>query len=109
MKRLKHQTAFRVNHEGEHPWQHRFYDFNVWSARKRIEKLKYMHRNPVVRGLVSNPEEWRWTLIGFIRWTKKVRFESMRDGRRFDWLSGEDCFPFPHFQKQDVWGTPSAS
>ena len=27
-------------------WQARYYDFNVWSARKRIEKLRYMHRNP---------------------------------------------------------------
>ena len=36
---------------GERPfWQARYYDFNVWSARKRIEKLRYMHRNPIVRG-----------------------------------------------------------
>ena len=34
-------------------WQRRFYDFNVWTERKRIEKLRYMHRNPVKRGLVS--------------------------------------------------------
>src|SRR5271156_1587024 len=33
-------------------WQRRFYDFNVWSAKKRVEKLNYMHRNPVKRGLV---------------------------------------------------------
>jgi putative transposase len=31
----------------EHVWQRRFYDFNVWSERKRVEKLRYMHRNPV--------------------------------------------------------------
>ena len=36
----------------EHVWQRRFYDFNVWTACKRIEKLRYMHQNPVVRGLV---------------------------------------------------------
>ena len=42
----------------EHVWQRRFYDFNVWTARKRIEKLRYMHRNPVVRGLVQEPEQW---------------------------------------------------
>jgi len=28
---------------------------------KEIEKLKYMHRNPVVRGLVASPEDWRWS------------------------------------------------
>jgi len=42
-------------------WQRRFYDFNVRSQRKRIEKLKYTHRNPVVRGLVSRPEDWPWS------------------------------------------------
>ena len=34
-----------------HIWQPRYYDFNVWTERKRIEKLRYMHRNPVKRGL----------------------------------------------------------
>ena len=28
-------------------WQARFYDFNVWTTKKRVEKLRYMHRNPV--------------------------------------------------------------
>ncbi|MBZ5572341.1 MAG: transposase [Acidobacteriia bacterium] len=42
-------------------WQERFYDFNVWSPKKRAEKLGYMHQNPVVRGLVANPEDWRWS------------------------------------------------
>ena len=28
-------------------WQARFYDFNVWTTNKRVEKLRYMHRNPV--------------------------------------------------------------
>ncbi len=65
MKRLKHQTSFRLNHEGDHLWQHRFYDFNVWTAKKRIEKLKYMHRNPVKRGLVENPEDWIWSSYRF--------------------------------------------
>jgi putative transposase len=45
----------------EHVWQKRFYDFNVWTERKRIEKLRYMHRNPVKRGLVESPEQWAWS------------------------------------------------
>ena len=44
-----------------HVWQRRSYDFNVWSEHKRIEKLRYMHRNPVARGLVREPEQWRWS------------------------------------------------
>jgi len=42
-------------------WQSRFYDFNLWSQRKEVEKLKYMHRNPVVRGLVASLEDWGWS------------------------------------------------
>ncbi len=42
-------------------WQARFYDFNVWTKKKRSEKLRYIHRNPVTRGLVSSPEQWRWS------------------------------------------------
>ncbi|MCU1310433.1 MAG: hypothetical protein JWO20_1558 [Candidatus Angelobacter sp.] len=42
-------------------WQARYYDLNVWSERKRIEKLRYMHRNPVKRGLAETPEDWEWS------------------------------------------------
>jgi REP-associated tyrosine transposase len=30
-------------------------------ARKRVEKLRYMRRNPVKRGLVERPEQWMWS------------------------------------------------
>jgi hypothetical protein len=33
----------------------------VWTERKRVEKLRYLHRNPVKRGLVSSPEQWEWS------------------------------------------------
>jgi putative transposase len=49
----------------QHFWQRRFYDFNVWSARKRVEKLRYIHRNPVKRGLVETPDQWRWSSFRF--------------------------------------------
>jgi putative transposase len=39
-------------------WQTRYYDFNVYTHDKLVEKIKYMHRNPVTRGLVTNPEDW---------------------------------------------------
>lgn len=42
-------------------WLTRYYDFNVFTKAKRIEKLRYMHRNPVVRGLVTKPEDWPWS------------------------------------------------
>lgn len=33
----------------------------MWSERKIIEKRRYIHRNPVKRGLVKEPDEWRWS------------------------------------------------
>jgi putative transposase len=42
-------------------WQPRYYDFNVWNPEKTTEKLRYMHRNPVKRGLVTKPEDWAWS------------------------------------------------
>jgi len=42
-------------------WQRRFYDFNVWSAKKVKEKLEYMHGNPVKRKLVTHPKDWPWS------------------------------------------------
>jgi putative transposase len=42
-------------------WQARYYDFNVFSSRKHVEKLRYIHRNPVKRGSVVMPEDWQWS------------------------------------------------
>ena len=46
---------------GSRMWQARFYDYNVWTQPKRVEKIRYIHRNPVRRGLVKSPEQWRWS------------------------------------------------
>ena len=59
---LKQQTSRKLKVRGAVQfWQRRCYDFNVWSEEKRIEKLRYMHRNPVRRGLVEKPEQWAWS------------------------------------------------
>ena len=66
MMQVLKQTSSRklkplVQMRGESFWQVRFYDFNVRTEKKRMEKLKYMHRNPVARGLVALPEQWEWS------------------------------------------------
>jgi putative transposase len=48
-----------------HFWQPRFYDFNVYSAKKQKEKLDYMHANPVNRSLVKRPKDWPWSSWSF--------------------------------------------
>ena len=65
-------------------WQRRFYDFNVWSGKKHVEKLRYMHRNPVTRGLVKNPEDWTWSSFRHYAFGEAgpVEIESEWTGRR---------------------------
>jgi putative transposase len=55
------RLAGSATSEGAHIWQRRFYDSVVFTERKRIEKLRYMHRNPVKRGLVLEPQQWPWS------------------------------------------------
>ena len=61
IKAIKQSVARRQVKTGEHFWQGRYYDFNVGTAQKKVEKLKYIHRNPVHRGLVERPEDWPWS------------------------------------------------
>ena len=42
-------------------WQHQFWDRFVRHAKEYGERLNYMHDNPVRKGLVVKPEEWRWS------------------------------------------------
>jgi putative transposase len=58
---LKGETSKLLKGNRPHLWQTRYYDFNVLSQQKRVEKLRYLHRNPVVRGLVAQPEDWLWS------------------------------------------------
>ena len=51
---VHHHAHFRV-------WGGKFYDMNIWSPKKRDEKLNYMHNNPVKRGLVKHPGDWPWS------------------------------------------------
>ena len=41
-------------------WQARFYDFNIYTEKKLLEKLRYMHRNPIEKGLVARATDWVW-------------------------------------------------
>src|SRR5205085_8030252 len=60
--RERHASQIALWEDRREPfWQRRFYDFNVFSERKRIEKLQYMHHNPVKRGLLDRPELWAWS------------------------------------------------
>jgi len=62
LQMLKQNVARQLGEPESGPfWQPRYYDFNVWSEAKRVGKLRYIHRNPVHRGLVARPEDWPWS------------------------------------------------
>jgi len=42
-------------------WQHQFRDRFVRDATEFNERLEYMHMNPVRKGLVRRPQDWRWS------------------------------------------------
>jgi putative transposase len=58
---LARQIPRKARDCGSRIWQAPFYDFVVFTEKKRVEKLRYMHRNPVKRGLVLEPQQWKWS------------------------------------------------
>ena len=42
-------------------WQHQFWDRFARHPKELNERLDYMHLNPVRKGLVKRPEDWRWS------------------------------------------------
>jgi putative transposase len=42
-------------------WHKRYYDHNVGDYDSFVGKLRYIHRNPVKRGLCAKPEDWKWS------------------------------------------------
>jgi putative transposase len=63
LQMLKQVVSRKLHREADSSplWQPRYYDFNVWSPHKREEKLRYMHENPVTRGLATTPQGWAWS------------------------------------------------
>jgi putative transposase len=61
LKALKQGVSRRLIGDAEHFWQKRYYDFNVRDHQQFMEKLRYIHRNPVKSGLCECPEDWEWS------------------------------------------------
>ena len=61
IKSLKQGVSRRLIGEAEHFWEKRYYDFNIRNYRQFIEKLRYIHRNPVKSALCESPEDWEWS------------------------------------------------
>src|SRR6185437_5282558 len=61
LKAVKQTTSRKLRGPREKFWQDRYYDSNVHGEKARSEVIRYIHRNPVKRGLVEKPEEWPWS------------------------------------------------
>jgi putative transposase len=61
VKALKQGVSRRLIAHNEAFWQERYYDHNVRGYDSFVNKLRYVHRNPVKRGLCANPEDWEWS------------------------------------------------
>ncbi len=57
-KSHKKESTFQVWQEGFHPIQ-------ILSEEIFNQKVDYIHYNPVRRGLIENPEDWKYSSAGF--------------------------------------------
>ena len=111
MQMLKQITSRKLRpSELRRFWQVRYYDFPVWSERKRVEKLRYILRNPVRRGLVEGPEDWKWS--SFLQWATgargRVEIQCPSTARRREGIGMLPTFAHPPAQNAGRVGQPSS-
>jgi REP-associated tyrosine transposase len=61
IKSLKQGVSRKLIGNDKRFWQKRYYDHNIRNYESFVGKLRYIHRNPVKRGLCATPEDWEWS------------------------------------------------
>jgi putative transposase len=93
LKSLKQGVSRRLIGDAEHFWQKRYYDFNIRNYPQFVEKLRYIHRNPVKCGLCERPEDWEWS--SFRHYASgcegRVEIESEWTARKRERAAGRLC------------------
>ena len=104
LKALKQVTSRKLRGSRERFWQDRYYDSNVRGETARSAVVRYIHRNPVTRGLVAEPEDWPWSSFrhyaagakGTVeiesQWAAFARGNQLPDGVRLK-EGKRSCFP----------------
>jgi putative transposase len=77
-------------------WQKRYYDRNIHDEDEFKVKLRYLHRNPVKRGLVTNPAGWKWSSFattpgGKWEWWRSNPSGQLPIGRQKSLLDARTC------------------
>ena len=104
IKSLKQGGARRLIGDEECFWQKRYYDFNIRNELQFVEKLRYIHRNPVKRGLCVRPEDWEWS--SFLQYSTgcegRVAIESEWAARKRERVEGKICpsVQMPHSSRK---------
>jgi len=100
LKSLKQGVSRRLIGDAEHFWQKRYYDFNVRNYPQFVEKLRYIHRNPVKKDLCQRPEDWAWSSFRHYAtgYEGRVEIESDWTARKRERATGKLCptVPLPH-------------
>jgi len=92
LKSLKQGVSRRLIGGAEHFWQKRYYDFNVRDYPQFVEKLRYIHRNPVKAGLCERPEDWGSSFRHYATSCEgRVEIESEWTARKRERASGKLC------------------
>jgi len=93
LKSLKQGVSRRLIGDADHFWQKRYYDFNIRNYSQFVEKLRYIHRNPVKRGLCDRPEDWEWSSFGhYVTGAEgRVEIESEWTARKRERVAGKLC------------------
>ncbi len=61
LKAVKQIASRKLGSQHEKFWQERYFDRNIHGESARSEVIRYIHRNPVKRGLVASPGDYRWS------------------------------------------------
>ncbi len=61
LKALKQTTSRKLRGHRRQFWQERYFDANIRDEAERSEVIRYIHRNPVKRGLVASPQQYPWS------------------------------------------------
>jgi putative transposase len=61
LKALKQMTSRKLKGDRVRFWEQRYFDSNVHGEKARSQVIRYIHRNPVKRGLVATPKQYQWS------------------------------------------------
>ncbi len=61
LHQLRYQRAAHKTESAHQVWQEGFHPQSIPTDAIMLQKLEYLHNNPVKRGLVASPEHWRYS------------------------------------------------